>query len=41
MFHGTFIFTNPPVYNWYLSVTAIFLVSGSTQSLTGIHADIM
>ncbi|KAK0776148.1 hypothetical protein LTR91_025316 [Friedmanniomyces endolithicus] len=25
MFHGTFIFTNPPVYNWYLSVTAIFL----------------
>ncbi|KAK0927712.1 hypothetical protein LTR29_017555 [Friedmanniomyces endolithicus] len=25
MFHGTFIFTYPPVYNWYLSVTAIFL----------------
>ncbi|KAK5133156.1 hypothetical protein LTR08_008091 [Meristemomyces frigidus] len=25
MFHGTFIFTNPPVYHWYLSVTAIFL----------------
>ncbi|EMC97347.1 hypothetical protein BAUCODRAFT_67965 [Baudoinia panamericana UAMH 10762] len=25
MFHGTFIFTDPPVYNWYLSVTAIFL----------------
>ncbi|WPH00779.1 Hypothetical protein R9X50_00360900 [Acrodontium crateriforme] len=25
MFHGTFIFTNPPVYNWYLSTTAIFL----------------
>ncbi|KAK3673597.1 hypothetical protein LTR78_006502 [Recurvomyces mirabilis] len=25
MFHGTFIFTNAPVYNWYLSVTAIFL----------------
>ncbi|KAF2208774.1 hypothetical protein CERZMDRAFT_101217 [Cercospora zeae-maydis SCOH1-5] len=24
-FHGTFIFTNPPVYNWYLSATAIFL----------------
>ncbi|EME43256.1 hypothetical protein DOTSEDRAFT_72605 [Dothistroma septosporum NZE10] len=24
-FHGTFIFTNPPVYNWYLSTTAIFL----------------
>ncbi|KAK4894965.1 hypothetical protein LTR27_006832 [Elasticomyces elasticus] len=23
--HGTFIFTNKPVYNWYLSVTAIFL----------------
>ncbi|KAF7189872.1 hypothetical protein HII31_08694 [Pseudocercospora fuligena] len=23
--HGTFIFTNPPVYNWYLSATAIFL----------------
>ena len=25
MFHGTFIFTNPPVYHWYLSVTAILL----------------
>lgn len=25
MFHGTFIFTSYPVYNWYLSVTAIFL----------------
>nr|POE78460.1 hypothetical protein CFP56_60692 [Quercus suber] len=25
MFHGTFIFTTPPVYHWYLSVTAIFL----------------
>lgn len=25
MFHGTFIFTDPPVYHWYLSVTAIFL----------------
>ncbi|KAK5121895.1 hypothetical protein LTR85_004466 [Meristemomyces frigidus] len=25
MLHGTFIFTNPPVYNWYLSTTAIFL----------------
>nr|OQO21142.1 hypothetical protein B0A51_09421 [Rachicladosporium sp. CCFEE 5018] len=25
MFHGTFIFTNPPVYNWYLSVTAVLL----------------
>ncbi|CAK1366253.1 hypothetical protein CB0940_09326 [Cercospora beticola] len=24
-FHGTFIFTNPPVYNWYLSTTAILL----------------
>lgn len=24
-FHGTFIFTDPPVYNWYLSTTAIFL----------------
>ncbi|KAK4501278.1 hypothetical protein PRZ48_007085 [Zasmidium cellare] len=23
--HGTFIFTNPPVYNWYLSTTAILL----------------
>ncbi|CAK3836217.1 hypothetical protein DOTSEDRAFT_72605 [Lecanosticta acicola] len=23
--HGTFIFTNPPVYNWYLSTTAVFL----------------
>ncbi|KAI5365426.1 hypothetical protein Slin14017_G053160 [Septoria linicola] len=22
-FHGTFIFTNAPVYNWYLSITAI------------------
>ncbi|KAF2861917.1 hypothetical protein K470DRAFT_214072 [Piedraia hortae CBS 480.64] len=25
MLHGTFIFTNPPVYAWYLSTTAIFL----------------
>ncbi|KAF1985226.1 hypothetical protein K402DRAFT_379521 [Aulographum hederae CBS 113979] len=25
MFHGTFIFTHPPVYGWYLSVTAVFL----------------
>nr|POE56527.1 dna damage tolerance protein rhc31 [Quercus suber] len=25
MFHGTFIFTDPPVYHWYLSATAIFL----------------
>jgi hypothetical protein len=25
MLHGTFIFTNPPVYNWYLSTTAILL----------------
>ncbi|KAI6793089.1 hypothetical protein KC360_g6219 [Hortaea werneckii] len=25
MFHGTFIFTKPGVYNWYLSATAIFL----------------
>lgn len=25
MFHGTFIFCNPPVYGWYLSSTAIFL----------------
>lgn len=25
MFHGTFIFANPPAYNWYLSVTAILL----------------
>ena len=24
-FHGTFVFTDPPVYHWYLSVTAIFL----------------
>lgn len=24
-FHGTFIFTKAPVYNWYLSTTAIFL----------------
>jgi hypothetical protein len=24
-FHGTFMFTNPPVYHWYLSATAIFL----------------
>ncbi|GAB7362112.1 hypothetical protein MBLNU230_g2140t1 [Neophaeotheca triangularis] len=24
-FHGTFIFTDPPVYNWYLSTTAILL----------------
>ncbi|KAJ9665503.1 hypothetical protein H2201_004385 [Coniosporium apollinis] len=24
-FHGTFIFAHPPVYSWYLSVTAIFL----------------
>jgi hypothetical protein len=23
--HGTFIFTNPPVYGWYISVTAVFL----------------
>ncbi|KAF2764356.1 hypothetical protein EJ03DRAFT_243830, partial [Teratosphaeria nubilosa] len=23
MFHGTFIFTEPPVYHWYLSATAI------------------
>ncbi|KAK5741160.1 hypothetical protein LTR17_004100 [Elasticomyces elasticus] len=23
--HGTFVFTHKPVYNWYLSVTAIFL----------------
>ncbi|KAK4540974.1 hypothetical protein LTR36_008482 [Oleoguttula mirabilis] len=25
MFHGTFIFTKAPVYNWYLSTTAILL----------------
>src|ERR1700761_7537541 len=25
MFYGTFIFTNPPAYHWYLSVTAILL----------------
>ncbi|KAH6675953.1 hypothetical protein B0J14DRAFT_587702 [Halenospora varia] len=25
-FHGTFIFSNAPVYGWYLSVTAIFLI---------------
>ncbi|KAK5107315.1 hypothetical protein LTR62_001370 [Meristemomyces frigidus] len=25
MLHGTFIFTSAPVYNWYLSCTAIFL----------------
>ncbi|PMD41840.1 hypothetical protein L207DRAFT_543769 [Hyaloscypha variabilis F] len=25
-FHGTFIFTHAPVYGWYLSVTAIFLI---------------
>lgn len=25
MLHGTFIFPEPPVYNWYLSSTAIFL----------------
>jgi len=25
MLHGTFIFTSPPVYNWYLSATAILL----------------
>lgn len=24
-FHGTWIFTSPPVYGWYLSTTAIFL----------------
>ena len=30
MFHGTFIFTKPGVYNWYLSTTAIFLVGFST-----------
>jgi hypothetical protein len=23
--HGTFIFTNPPVYAWYISVTAVLL----------------
>jgi hypothetical protein len=23
--HGTFMFPSPPVYGWYLSVTAIFL----------------
>ncbi|KJY02286.1 hypothetical protein TI39_contig69g00001 [Zymoseptoria brevis] len=33
-FHGTFIFTNPPVYNWYLSGTAIFLnISWSLHNL--------
>ncbi|KFY54641.1 hypothetical protein V496_07221 [Pseudogymnoascus sp. VKM F-4515 (FW-2607)] len=25
-FHGTFIFTHAPVYGWYVSVTAIFLI---------------
>ncbi|KAH6698093.1 hypothetical protein BKA61DRAFT_622631 [Leptodontidium sp. MPI-SDFR-AT-0119] len=25
-FHGTFIFNDAPVYGWYLSVTAIFLI---------------
>jgi hypothetical protein len=25
MFHGTFIFPNPPVYHWYLSATVILL----------------
>ena len=24
-FHGTFIFTNPPVYGWYVGVTATLL----------------
>ncbi|KIN00058.1 hypothetical protein OIDMADRAFT_42917 [Oidiodendron maius Zn] len=24
--HGTFIFNNPPIYGWYLSVTATFLI---------------
>ncbi|KAK3074419.1 hypothetical protein LTR53_003150 [Teratosphaeriaceae sp. CCFEE 6253] len=34
MFHGTFIFTEPPVYNWYLSITAIFLnVSWSLHNI--------
>jgi hypothetical protein len=25
-FHGTFIFNHAPVYGWYLSVTATFLI---------------
>lgn len=25
MLHGTFIFLEPPAYNWYLSITAILL----------------
>lgn len=25
-FHGTFIFSKAPVYGWYISVTAIFLI---------------
>lgn len=25
MLHGTFMFVEPPVYNWYLSSTAILL----------------
>jgi hypothetical protein len=25
MFHGTFIFPDPPVYHWYLSATAVLL----------------